>query len=146
MRITPLVLLIPFVIGSVGLITGADWLMRPTPGWSSLPLGNGVTWLALVCLALLVLDQAKHKHRVGLQRFSFLLLGLALAWAPLGYLASGNWRFSFSGDDTWLDVGLGPGLQSWWAVSGVLAGVLLVSAAIALTLRRKADPTLSESP
>ena len=144
MRITPLVLLIPFLIASVGLTTGADWLMRPTPGWSSLPLGNGVTWLALVCLALLVLDQAKHKYRVGLQRFSFVLLGLALAWAPLGYLASGNWRFSFTADDTWLDVGLGPGLQSWWAISGALAALLLASAVVALALRRNPNPMLSE--
>ncbi len=146
MRITPWVLLIPVVIASAGLYTGADWLMRPTPGWSSLPLGNGATWLALVCLALLVLDQAKHKGRVGLRRFSFILLGLALVWAPLGYLASGNWRFSFSGDETWLDVGLGPGLQSWWALSGALAGLLLVSALLALGLRRKADSTLPEAP
>ena len=146
MRIIPLVLLIPVIIAIVGLYSGADWLMHPTPGWSSLPLGNLATWLALVCLALLLLDQAKAKRRIGLQRFSQVLLVLALAWAPLGYLASGNWRFSFSGDDTWLDVGLGPGLQSWWAVSGALAGLLLVSNAIALVLQRQADPTLPESP
>jgi hypothetical protein len=146
MRIVPLVLLVPSVIASVGLTTGADWLMRPTPGWASLPLGNGATWLALVCLALFVLDQAKAKRRSGLARFSFVLLVLALAWAPLGYLASGNWRFSFSGDETWLDVGLEPGLQSWWAVSGALAGLLLVSATVALMLRRQADPALPEAP
>jgi hypothetical protein len=146
MRIVSLVLLIPVVIASVGLFSGADWLMRPTPGWSSLPLGNLATWLSLVCLALLVLHQAKAKGRNGLQRFSLVLLVLALAWAPLGYLASGNWRFSFSGDETWLDVGLGPGLQSWWAVSGGLAGLLLASTVIALVLRRKPDPALSEAP
>lgn len=146
MRITPLVLLIPFVIASVGLTTGADWLVRPTPGWSSLPLGNAVTWLALVGLALFVLDQAKSKRRTGLTRFSLVLLGLALTWAPLGYLASGNWRFSFSGDETWLDVGLGPGLQSWWAVSGALAGLLLVSAVVALMLRPRGDQSLPEAP
>lgn len=145
MRIVPLVLLIPLVAAAAGLLTGADWLQRPTPGWPALPLGNLATWLALVSLALLVLDQAKHKQRTGLRRFSYVLLGLALAWAPLGYLASGNWRFAFAGDQTWLDVGVGPGLQSWWAVSGTLAGLLLVSAAVSLALRPAQQPPLSES-
>ena len=161
MRITPGVLLVPFMIAAVGLLTGARWLMLPTPGWASMPLGNLATWLALVCLALLVLDQARNKHRAGLRRVALVLLGLALAWAPLGYLASGNWRFSFSGDDTWLDLGwldlgwldlgwldvsLGPGLSSWWAISGALAALLLFSAAIALVLRPAPGPSVPETP
>jgi hypothetical protein len=135
MRIIPLILLTPVVIAVSGLLTGAAWLVRPTPGLPALPLGNLAIWLAFVSLALLVLDQASHKRRNGLRLTGLGLLVLALAWAPLGYLASGNWRFVFSGDRTWLDVGIGPGLQSWWAISGTLAGVLLVSAIVALLLK-----------
>ena len=87
MRIAPLALLVPVVIAATGLLTGAAWLVRPTPGWPGLPLGNLLTWLALVALAMLTLDQANHKRRTGLHRYALVLLVLALGWAPLGYLA-----------------------------------------------------------
>lgn len=130
-------LLVPIAIAAFGLVTGASWLSRPTPGWPAMPLGNLCTWLAFLALALMVLDQAHRKERLLLRHWARVLLVLAVAWAPLGYLASGNWQFSFSGDNTWLDLGLGPGLHSWLLLSAALAGVLLCSAALSLALPRK---------
>ncbi len=128
-------LLIPVLITIAGLATGANWLVQPTPGWPALPLGNLATWAALVLLGLLMLLQAVRRQRVGLARIAGGLLALACAWGPIGYLASGNWRFSFTNSDN--------ALGSWWLFTGLLAGSLLLGLALSLLLpapRDASDP------
>lgn len=58
MRITPLLLVVPAALAIAGMVAGASWLLWPTPGWPSLPLGNSMTWLALVSLAGVILASA----------------------------------------------------------------------------------------
>ena len=111
------VVVIAMAIG--GLVTGATWLTWPTPLWTSLPLGNGVIWLALIGLALLsILATAPG---TWLRRLSLMALLLALSWLPVGYWLSGNWGFNFDG---------GQGYLVWQRLTAVivllpLSGLLL---------------------
>ena len=121
-------LLAPVLLTTLGLVQGADWLLRPTPGWNTLPLGNAAVWLSLVCLATLLVWQGRRRALPAWLRWLPPAgLCLALAWAPIGYLASGNWRFSFSGSEH--------GLQSWLLFSGVVVAALLAGLVAALLSR-----------
>lgn len=112
-------LLMLFLATVAGLVTGATWLVRPTPGWAGMPLGNLAIWVTYVLLGVVLLDQARRVRRPGLARLSFGLLLASIAWAPIGYLASGNWGFNFTGSDA--------GYRGWWMFNGLLAGALLAS-------------------
>jgi hypothetical protein len=117
-------LLIPVLVTIAGLATGANWLVQPTPGWPALPLGNLATWTALVLLGVLLLLQAARLRRGVFKRAAAGLLAMACAWGPIGYFASGNWRFSFTNSDN--------ALGSWWLFTGLLAGSLLLGLALSL--------------
>ena len=118
-------LLLPVIITAAGLATAADWLLWNTPGIPGLPLGNAATWLALSCLAALVLLRRPR----GLLRFSALLaLLLSLGWGFVGYFLSGNWRFS---------VGEGTDGTIWWRLTIATTLLLLVNLAWSLFPRAR---------
>lgn len=128
-------LLIPVLVTIAGLVTGADWLVRPTPGWSGLPLGNLSTWATFIILGMLLLDQARRLRRPGFTGVAAVLLAMAMAWGPIGFFASGNWRFVYTGTDH--------ALGGWWMFSGLLAAALLTGLATSFLLaprRRPGDP------
>lgn len=106
-------LLLPLTLTVSGLLSGAAWLLWPTPGWPDLPLGNFATWSSMVCIAAFVL--LRHPGR-RLKPLGQLALALALAWGPCGRILSGNWRFTFSGG---IDGTL------WWQLSAALGGLLI---------------------
>ncbi len=127
-------LLIPVLVTIAGLATGADWLVQPTPGWPALPLGNLATWTALVLLGVLMLLQAVRRHRVGLTRIAGGLLALACAWGPIGYFASGNWRFSFTNTDN--------ALGSWWLFTALLALALMLGIVVSSLIAPRGETTV----
>lgn len=114
-------LLAPVCFTVIGLLTGADWLVRPTPGWTALPLGNLATWGSFMCLGLFTLG----RRPVGWRRILALVaLVLAVAWGPVSRMVTGNWAFSASGTSS--------PLPPTVALAAVTALVLLVALLAAL--------------
>lgn len=124
-------LLIPMIITVHGLVTGAGWLLAPTPGVPALPLGNSATWGVLVCLAALVL---LRRPAGWLRRSAWLAAALALSWGPVGYLLAGNWRFSFEG---------GRDGTGWWYYCVALAALVFLNLGWSLVTSRGARTAAS---
>jgi hypothetical protein len=81
-----------------GLVTGAPWLVRPTPGLPALPLGNLAIWVAMVATAVIVRLWAPAGPWI--LRANGLLV-LALAWLPVSRLLAGDWQNNFEGGLAW---------------------------------------------
>lgn len=114
-------LLAPVSLTALGLLTGAAWLERPTPGWAALPQGNLATWGSLVGLGLFTLCRRPVGWRRTLALFA---LGLAVSWGPVSRLVTGNWAFSASGSS----IGVPPTV----ALGAVTALLLLVALVVVL--------------
>ncbi len=87
------------------LITGHWLLVTATPIFSFLPLGNLLTWLALVSLNLLILSLIKKPSKA--RYFIYPSLSFAILWVPVSVLLTGNFKNNFSSEtlisfETWL--------------------------------------------
>ena len=101
----PILILLLVIVGIVAtlLIMGSRILLQPTPGITDLPLGNLITWIALISLSFSILTGFKEIRRPNspfTKWLSILIkvnLTLALFWVPISYLLSGNLGNNFSG-------------------------------------------------
>ncbi|WP_421773682.1 hypothetical protein [Gracilimonas sp.] len=87
------------------LITGHWLLETDTPIFSFLPLGNLLTWLALVSIQVLILSLIKKPSKM--RYLIYPSLSFAILWVPLSVLLTGNFKNNFSSEtpisfETWL--------------------------------------------
>ena len=106
-----------------GLVTGAQWLTRTTPGWPALPLGNLASWSAMIAMAVLARLWALPGPWVLRAN---VLIALALAWLPLSRMLAGEWALNFEGGPRW---------ATWRAYTAGL-GLALVGGLLAILIAR----------
>ena len=87
------------------LITGHFLLEVETPVFSLLPLGNLLTWFALIAINLLSLSLLKKPSKI--RYLVYLCLSFAILWVPISALLTGNFQNNFSSEtpisfETWL--------------------------------------------
>jgi hypothetical protein len=109
------------------LFTG-EFIEQPVRVFFGFPIGNIISWLGLMALALLT----KATPLSGISRsLSDILLTAALSWLPLGYYFSGNVTFSFSNSYM--------GWELWLAYSLIIAACSLGLALRSLYLRTRQE-------